>query len=75
VSAWNREILGLMSHLFEINTDCEAIFVEKETLPWSFLPVIRFYIFIHYYKINIPIQGVSKGIVNILGGGSMDYSE
>ena len=26
-------------------------------------------------KIYIYIQGVSGGIVNILGGGSMDYSE
>jgi hypothetical protein len=24
---------------------------------------------------KISIQGVSRGIVNILGGGSMDYSE
>jgi hypothetical protein len=90
---------------------------KKETLPWSFLPVIRFYdfyflysIFIsiffnliilyffktnlflffiilchnknnrlysfsHHYKINSSIQGVSGGIVNILCGGSMDYSE
>ena len=25
--------------------------------------------------LSMPIQGVSGGIVNILGGGSMDYSE
>jgi len=29
----------------------------------------------HYIHIYIYIQGVSGGIVNILGGGSMDYSE
>jgi len=28
-----------------------------------------------YAYIYIYIQGVSGGIVNILGGGSMDYSE
>ena len=28
-----------------------------------------------YIYIYIYIQGVSEGIVNILGGGSMDYSE
>jgi hypothetical protein len=29
-----------------------------------------------YYKQNrFIIQGVSGGVVNILGGGSMDYSE
>jgi hypothetical protein len=29
----------------------------------------------HTYIIQIHIQGVSGEIVNILGGGSMDYSE
>jgi hypothetical protein len=29
----------------------------------------------HIIYIYIYIQGVSGGIVNILGGGSMDYSE
>jgi len=28
-----------------------------------------------YTSLNVNIQGVSGGIVNILGGGSMDYSE
>jgi len=28
-----------------------------------------------YIHIHVYIQGVSGGIVNILGGGSMDYSE
>jgi hypothetical protein len=27
------------------------------------------------YRESVYIQGVSGGIVNILGGGSMDYSE
>ena len=31
--------------------------------------------FTAWYEINLNIQGVSGGIVNILGGGSMDYSE
>jgi len=34
---------------------------------------------LYYYEISVRmcvcIQGVSGGIVNILGGGSMDYSE
>ena len=33
---------------------------------------LHIYIYIYIY---IYIQGVSGGIVNVLGGGSMDYSE
>jgi hypothetical protein len=31
--------------------------------------------FLILHKLKTDIQGVSGGIVNILGGGSMDYSE
>jgi hypothetical protein len=34
-----------------------------------------FYLSEWEHKVVIEIQGVSGGIVNILGGGSMDYSE
>ena len=36
---------------------------------------IYIYIYIHTYIHTYYIQVVSGGIVNILGGGSMDYSE
>jgi hypothetical protein len=32
-------------------------------------------VFTARYGLDLYIQGVSEGIVNILGGGSMDYSE
>jgi len=39
--------------------------LEKDITVYHPIPV-------HY---TVYIQGVSEGIVNILGGGSMDYSE
>jgi hypothetical protein len=45
------------------------ICVETETLKWD----RKGHCFMH--ELYYYIQGVSGGIVNILGGGSMDYSE
>jgi len=37
--------------------------------------VITYTNYHHFSYIYVYIQGVSGGIVNILGGGSMEYSE
>jgi len=48
--------------------------LEKPSLPTVLVSICGRYVVMPRFE-NQDIQGVSGGIVNILGGGSMDYSE
>jgi hypothetical protein len=55
--------------------DCRVIyFMSKSVYFLGPYVCVCVYICIYIY-IYIYIQGVSRGTVNLLGGGSMDYSE
>ena len=62
-------------HFFSLMIILYYIILYYIILYYIILYCIILYYIILYYITSYYIQGVSGGIVNILGGGSMDYSK